>query len=102
MTVRKTTVPWTCDACQTKLYGLQLVDADGLRTWTMLPAGWWYYPVDYGDTDGEGARAVMLHAYCSEKCVRASLDRAAQAAFAPVPSKGPLRTTLGEMVRRRP
>jgi hypothetical protein len=111
---RKVTVPWTCDGCEMELFGLQLVDEAGARTWTMLPAGWWYYPVDHGDTDGDGGHMVMLHAFCSETCVRASLERAAKAALEPsleraakaAPSprkneKGPLRSTLGELLIAR-
>jgi hypothetical protein len=101
--VRKVSVPWTCDTCVTRSYGLQLVDDANLRTWTMLPTGWWYYPVDYGDTDGEGERAVMVHAYCSEACVRKSLEKAAEqgAVDAQKAPAGPLRAPLGDVVRRR-
>lgn len=97
--LRTKSVQWTCDKCQTKNFGLEI--SDEYRTFTQLPSGWWLYPVDHGDTDGEDGRAIMMHAYCSKRCIEAAY---ASAAVAGVIAQGnaPLRATLGDLARNRP
>jgi hypothetical protein len=70
---RRISTHWTCAECKKTDFGITL--RSDATEFMRVPDGWWFFPIDHGDSDGEDGRMMMIHAFCSEDCIDDALAR---------------------------